>query len=66
MGIVRTIARVAGGLLAVVVVVTTLLPLSEANAWWVRIFDFPRLQIFLVGLVALGLLAIGFGRRGAP
>lgn len=65
MGKLRTLQRVTGGLLAILVVGTTLLPLSESNAWWVRIFDFPRLQIAVVGLLTLGLLAVGFGRRGA-
>lgn len=39
----------AAGLLA------TLLPLIRATAWWIRVFDFPRLQI--VGVMALMLPA---------
>jgi endonuclease/exonuclease/phosphatase (EEP) superfamily protein YafD len=41
-------------------VVVTLLPLSRHEAWWVRAWDFPRLQIVAVSLVVLGaLLATG-------
>ncbi|MEX0929060.1 MAG: endonuclease/exonuclease/phosphatase family protein [Balneolales bacterium] len=34
----------------------TLLPLIRCNAWWIRIFDFPRLQIFIVSVVILAAL----------
>jgi endonuclease/exonuclease/phosphatase (EEP) superfamily protein YafD len=41
-------------------VVVTLLPLSRHEAWWVRVWDFPRLQIVTVSLIVLGgLLATG-------
>ena len=43
--------------LAVLCIVATLLPLFRAEAWWVRLFDFPRIQIFLLGLLVL----IGYG-----
>ncbi len=42
----------AVGLGAVAVVVTAL-PLSPAKAWWVRLWDFPRLQVAAAALVAL-------------
>lgn len=37
------------------VVVVTLLPLSRWKAWWVRVWDFPRFQIAVTGVIALGL-----------
>lgn len=37
--------------LGAAVVVTTLLPLLRSGRWWIRIWDFPRLQIALVGLL---------------
>lgn len=41
---------------AALVIVATLLPLSRSDAWWVRGFDFPRLQILaLLALVGVGL-----------
>lgn len=52
---------VAGAVLAV----ATLLPLWRQSSWWVRVFDFPRLQI-AAGLMAVLLAhaAVG-GRDGA-
>lgn len=47
-------------ILAIIVIVTTALPLARRDAWWIRIFDFPRLQILVLGAVALaGLFAFG-------
>lgn len=43
-------------------VAATLLPLSRADAWWVRIFDFPRIQIAF--LLAATLVAHLVFRRG--
>jgi endonuclease/exonuclease/phosphatase (EEP) superfamily protein YafD len=36
--------------LGVAAVIATLLPLLKQEAWWIRIFDFPRLQIVGVAL----------------
>ncbi len=48
--------------LAVLVVVATALPLLRRDDWWARSFDFPRLQVVAVGLVALtGLFVDGTG-----
>jgi endonuclease/exonuclease/phosphatase (EEP) superfamily protein YafD len=41
--------------LIILAVVASFLPLIETNAWFVRIFDFPRLQLF-VALLALGIV----------
>ena len=49
-----------GGLM----VVATALPLLRGAAWWIRVFDFPRIQItFLIALVltAYPLFAGGYG-----
>jgi endonuclease/exonuclease/phosphatase (EEP) superfamily protein YafD len=35
------------------VIGVTLLPLLRSTAWWVRIWDFPRLQLALAGVAAL-------------
>ncbi|MDP2316952.1 MAG: endonuclease/exonuclease/phosphatase family protein [Pseudomonadota bacterium] len=66
MGRLHTAARVVGIALAGVVVTTTVLPFVGATAWWVRIFDFPRLQIAAVGVGTLALAALGFERRDRP
>ncbi|MFD2785458.1 endonuclease/exonuclease/phosphatase family protein [Hymenobacter rubripertinctus] len=42
-------------LLALAALVATLLPLLRQTAWWIRVFDFPRLQI--VGVLVLVLVA---------
>ncbi len=43
--------------LAGLVVVATVLPLVRAPYWWVRMFDFPRAQLAVVGVIVLGLYA---------
>lgn len=46
-------------LVAGLCILVTLLSLSRIRAWWARIWDFPRQQIAVLGLVALiGLLAL--------
>lgn len=37
------------------VIVATVLPLIRSQEWWIRWFDFPRLQLFVLGMAALGL-----------
>ena len=43
--VVLTVARWVVGLLGGVAIVATLLPLLRQTAWWIRVCDFPRLQI---------------------
>lgn len=46
--------------LGVACVAATLLPLLRARAWWVRIWDFPRLQVAVLALAAMaGMLWAG-------
>jgi endonuclease/exonuclease/phosphatase (EEP) superfamily protein YafD len=47
----RVLALVAGAL----AVALTLLPLSRAKVWWVRLWDFPRVQLAVLGLASLAL-----------
>lgn len=49
----RWIGRTAGAL-CVLMAVFTGLPLIETDEWWIRIFDFPRLQI--AGVLAIALV----------
>lgn len=51
--IVQVAGRVLGGLFAVGLVYSTAAPLVHTNAWWIRVFDFPRPLI--VALIALAL-----------
>lgn len=46
--------------LAFAVLVSTALPVLRADAWWIRIFDFPRLQIVTAAVVAIiGFIVLG-------
>lgn len=47
-------------LLAAAWIIATLLPLWRHDGWWVRAFDFPRVQIFFSGL-ALAAIYLGLG-----
>ncbi|WP_426490818.1 endonuclease/exonuclease/phosphatase family protein [Hymenobacter sp. 102] len=56
-----TVAHGLTCLLALASLVATLLPLLRQTAWWIRVFDFPRLQIVGVTLaVILAGLALGW------
>lgn len=49
----------AAHILAALVIIMTAIPLFRAEAWWIRAFDFPRLQVALLGILALaGILLI--------
>ncbi|WP_188668231.1 endonuclease/exonuclease/phosphatase family protein [Legionella impletisoli] len=43
---------------SLLLIISTLLPFHNSKKWWVRNFDFPRLQIFLVSIVTLMLFLI--------
>jgi endonuclease/exonuclease/phosphatase (EEP) superfamily protein YafD len=51
-------------LLAAVPITATLLPLVREEDWWIRILDFPRLQITALGLGVLALALVW--RRSGP
>ncbi|ABA57874.1 Endonuclease/exonuclease/phosphatase [Nitrosococcus oceani ATCC 19707] len=38
-------------ILALVLIIATLTPLIRRHEWWIRVFDFPRLQILIMGLL---------------
>jgi len=47
--------RIAALVLALIGVLFTVLPLIQSPFWWVRIFDFIRLQVTVLCMIALGL-----------
>ena len=51
-------------LLALVVIIATLLPLLRYEAWWIRVFDFPRAQIAVLGLLT-GMAYLYFCTKGS-
>lgn len=56
--------RVVVGLLALALIYATAAPLLHSDIWWIRIFDFPRVQIaVLIGLTLTGFVALHFWRR---
>jgi endonuclease/exonuclease/phosphatase (EEP) superfamily protein YafD len=46
-------------------IAATLLPFSRSGIWWIRFFDFPRIQIAIIGLVALA-ADLAFQPRAGP
>ncbi len=44
--------------LGTLVVITTLLPMWRTPHWWVRLCDFPRFQIAVVGIAVVALLLL--------
>ncbi|WP_372972157.1 endonuclease/exonuclease/phosphatase family protein [Marinobacter sp.] len=58
------ICRAVLALLAIGLVTATLVPLVHTDQWWIRVFDFPRIQIVCLILAALaGYIALFFWRR---
>lgn len=56
------LCRLAVGLLSLALVFGTAVPLLRSNAWWIRVFDFPRIQIaVLIGLTLAGYAALRLG-----
>jgi endonuclease/exonuclease/phosphatase (EEP) superfamily protein YafD len=56
--------RVVQQLLAAFVVVGTVLPFSHEPYWWIRVFDFPRLQLIVLGALVLVSFTWQLGRPG--
>ena len=50
--------------IGVVLIVATALPLVRADAWWIRFFDFPRLQIIVLLIPTFIAAWFGVGTAG--
>ena len=45
--------RILSIILGAVAIITTALPITRHPGWWVRIWDFPRIQIAVLGTIAI-------------
>jgi len=50
--------RVLTIVFVIICTLTTWLPLIKTHQWWIRIFDFPRLQITVFAILVLGMVFI--------
>jgi endonuclease/exonuclease/phosphatase (EEP) superfamily protein YafD len=53
----QTVTRLIFCGMTLFIVIATALPLVREQAWWIRIFDFPRLQLAAGGIIAVVLHA---------
>ena len=53
-----TISSPVAYLLGTLVITTTLLPIWRTTRWWVRVWDFPRFQIAVLGIVIVAVFPI--------
>jgi endonuclease/exonuclease/phosphatase (EEP) superfamily protein YafD len=60
---IRKLCKLAWSSAAIAVVVATVLPLVRSDEWWIRWFDFPRFQLFVLGIVLLTLQLLLAGVR---
>lgn len=61
-----TIFTLVAYLLGTLVITTTLLPIWRTTRWWVRVCDFPRFQIALLGSVILTVVPLVKWPLGVP
>lgn len=53
-------------LVAVLLMIATVLPIADIRQWWVRLLDFPRVQIVLAQLSMVLIYALWFGWGSPP
>lgn len=51
-------------ILACLVIAVTVLPLSNTNTWWIRVLDFPRLQILIIAAIIAVVSLFASGSTG--
>jgi endonuclease/exonuclease/phosphatase (EEP) superfamily protein YafD len=52
------------GLLAVIALAATIIPIFPSKEWYFRVFDYPRLQTFFIAVLALAWYAVFYFKRG--
>ncbi len=60
-----SIGVVVFGLFTLLAFLATLIPLSSSKEWYIRIFDYPRLQTFVIAVIALIWFFIYYFKRTA-
>ncbi|HZG01737.1 MAG TPA: endonuclease/exonuclease/phosphatase family protein, partial [Chitinophagales bacterium] len=58
------VGYVVFGSLALITLVATVVPLIPSKQWYVRIFDYPRLQTWTIAVLALSWYAVFYFKRG--
>ncbi len=53
-GTLHFLCRLVLGTLSLALIFATLIPFHRGDAWWIRIFEFPRIQIAVLMAMALG------------
>ena len=61
----RAILSLASSLFALAVIVASLLPFLRTDTWWVRVLDFPRLQLLIAALAGIVLVLLMVRRKGS-
>lgn len=62
--VLNRICRIALALFSLALVCSTAIPLIHTDQWWVRIFDFPRVQIsVLIGLALVAYVGLNLWHR---
>lgn len=49
--------------LSLILIIATALPILRFDQWWIRVFDFPRAQITIIGIVVLALYLYFWDKR---
>lgn len=58
------IGLIVFGLLAIVSLSATLIPMIPSKEWYIRIFDYPRLQTFVIAVLAIVWYSMFYFKRG--
>ncbi|MCF7805390.1 MAG: endonuclease/exonuclease/phosphatase family protein [Candidatus Marinimicrobia bacterium] len=53
-------------ILGCMAILSTIIPILDRDAWWIRIFDFPRIQIIVIALALLIAFIPWWDRRNIP
>jgi len=52
------------GILAIITFCATVLPMFPSKEWYIRVFDYPRLQTFFIAVAAMGWYLLFYFKKG--